>query len=138
MAYGVRLGVAVMFVRNLDRSVPFYRKVLGLEVIDRSTTAVLLGNGAGAQLVLRASGENAAHPLGGIGLQYVLWTVDSKEELDRCTQELRQLSAYRETRATQDAIAVEGHDPDDLVLLLAFTGEGQGLLRELPARIYAW
>src|SRR5215469_4485984 len=64
MADGVRLGSAVMFVQDLDRSVSFYTGVLGLEEADRSTTAALLVSAAGAQLILRAMGPGAGHPLG--------------------------------------------------------------------------
>jgi catechol 2,3-dioxygenase-like lactoylglutathione lyase family enzyme len=64
-SHGVQLSAAVMFVRDLARSVRFYTEVLGLPVVDHSTTAALLGPAGGPQLVLRAFGENAAHPLAG-------------------------------------------------------------------------
>ena len=63
MGMDARLGSVVMFVRELDRSVDFYTGVLGMEVVDRSPTAALLSSPT-AQLVLRAMGDNAAHPLG--------------------------------------------------------------------------
>ena len=77
MADGVRLGSAVMFVQELDRSVSFYTEVLALEEADRSATAALLISASGAQLILRAMGPGAAHPLGGLGVQYVVWTAAS-------------------------------------------------------------
>jgi catechol 2,3-dioxygenase-like lactoylglutathione lyase family enzyme len=138
MAEGFGLSAAVMFVRNLDRSSTFYREVLGLEVVDRSPTAALLSNAAGAQLIVRALGEGGAHPLGGLGVQYVVWAAGSKDDLDRCEQALRQRSAFRERRANDDALVVEGRDPDDLVLMVMFAQGDTARLRELPARIYAW
>jgi catechol-2,3-dioxygenase len=81
VADNVRLSAAVVFVRNLDRSLKFYTEVLGLAVIDRSPTAVLLGADDGPQLVLRAFGENAAHPLGSLGVQYLIWMTDSRDDL---------------------------------------------------------
>ena len=59
MAQGARLSTVVIFVHDLDRSVDFYTDILGLEVADRSTTAALLSNAAGTQLVLRAMGAGA-------------------------------------------------------------------------------
>ena len=137
MAKSARLSGAVMFVRNLERSVSFYSELLGLPVVDRSTTAALLA-GDGAELVLRAFGENAAHPLGSLGVQYPVWTIDSRDDLDRCADLLRQRSAYRETRTIGDMVTVEGRDPDDQVLMLRYLPAGKGGLREIPTRVYAW
>lgn len=138
MAQGVRLGAAVVFVRNLDRSVKFYTEVLGLAVVDRSPTAALLGEDDGTQLVLRAFGENASHPLGSLGVQYLLWMTDSREDLDRRTGLLRQRSAYSETHSHGDAVTVEGRDPDDLVIMIGYRPPGQPAMHGLPARVYAW
>jgi catechol 2,3-dioxygenase-like lactoylglutathione lyase family enzyme len=142
VADNVRLGAAVVFVRNLDRSVKFYTEVLGLAVIDRSPTAVLLGeeNGGdgGPQLVLRAFGENATHPLGSVGVQYLIWMTDSRDDLDRRTALLRQRSAFQETHNHGDAVTVEGRDPDDLVVMIGYVPPGQPAMHGLPARVYAW
>jgi catechol 2,3-dioxygenase-like lactoylglutathione lyase family enzyme len=133
----MRLSAAVMFVRNLDKSLHFYRELFGLEVADRSTTAVLLESANGWQLVLRAFGENAPHSLGTIGPQYMIWTTASRADLDSCEAVLKRLSAYRETRTSGNATVVEGRDPDDLAVMLAHSADGQPL-HGLPARIYAW
>ncbi len=129
---GTRLSAAVMFVRNLDKSLSFYRELLGLEIADQSSTAARLDSADGWQLVLRAFGENAPHSLGTIGVQYLLWTTASKADLDACEAVLRRLSAYRETRsAGQDVSLVEGRDPDDLVVMLVYAADGKPPLREL-------
>ena len=83
MAHGARLSSVVVFVQDLDRSVSFYTDVLALEVADRSPTAALLVSAGGSQLILRAMGSNAAHALGSVGVQYVTWTADGKEDLER-------------------------------------------------------
>jgi catechol-2,3-dioxygenase len=134
----VRLSAAVVFVRHLDRSVMFYTEVLGLTVSDRSPTAVLLGEDSGPQLVLRAFGENATHPLGSLGVQYLIWMTDSREDLDRVEALLQQRSAYKETHTHGDAVTVEGRDPDDLVVMIGYRPPGQPALEGLPARVYAW
>jgi catechol 2,3-dioxygenase-like lactoylglutathione lyase family enzyme len=90
-----------MFVQDLDRSVSFYLEVLGLEVADRSPTAALLISAEGSQLVLRSMGSNAPHALGSIGVQYVNWTADGKEDLDRAEGVLRGRSAHRQTAAAE-------------------------------------
>jgi catechol 2,3-dioxygenase-like lactoylglutathione lyase family enzyme len=138
MADGARLDSAVMFVQNLDRSVSFYTELLALEVADRSPTAALLISGAGSQLILRAMGSGAVHSLGGVGVQYVIWTAADEEDLDRCERLLKKLSAHRETRTCGPAKAVEGRDPDDIVVLITYPGPDKMPLHELPVRIYGW
>lgn len=138
MAKGVWLSTAVTYVRSLEASVRFYRQVLELEVIDSSPTAALLGASDGAQLVLRAAGPNASHALGALGVQYLVWGIGSQADLDRRTQVLRDLQAFKETRRNDGVVTVEGRDPDDLVLMLVYRPEASPALRELPARIYAW
>jgi catechol 2,3-dioxygenase-like lactoylglutathione lyase family enzyme len=138
MAHGGRIGSAVMFVQSLDRSVSFYRDVLGLEVADQSPTASLLVSADGSQLILRSMGQGAAHPLGGVGLQYVIWTAADDADLDRCERTLKELSAHRDTRHSGHVKAVEGRDPDDIVVMVVYPGPDQMPSPKLPVRIYGW
>jgi catechol 2,3-dioxygenase-like lactoylglutathione lyase family enzyme len=138
MAHGTRLGSVIMFVHDLDRSVDFYTRILGLEVADRSPTAALLGNAEGTQLVLRAMGRGADRALGSVGVQYVVWTAGGKEDLQRCERMLRERAAHRETRSHGGVTVVEGRDPDDIVLMVTYPGPDEVPLHELPARIYGW
>ncbi len=127
-----------MFVQDLDRSVAFYQQVLGLEESDRSPTASLLTSGSGSQLILRSMGGGAVHSLGGVGVQYVIWTAEDETALDRCERTLKELSAHRDTRIGGPVKAVEGRDPDDIVVLIIYPGPSQAPLHELPVRIYGW
>jgi catechol-2,3-dioxygenase len=138
MARGPRLGSAVMFVQNLDRSVSFYQQVLGLKVTDSSPTAALLFSEGGSQLILRAMGSGSVHSLGGVGVQYLVWTAADEADLDRCERVLKELSAHRDTRSSGPVKVVEGHDPDDIVLMITYPGPDQLPLHELPVRIYGW
>jgi catechol-2,3-dioxygenase len=136
MAEKLRLTGVVIFVRDLDRSVTFYRDVFELEVADSDSTAALLCAPDGTELILRATGMAASHPLGQLGVQYVVWAMPSREAMDRFERVLRQHSAYRETRVNGSTTLVEGHDPDDLVLMAMYT-DGEPPPRKLSARIYA-
>ena len=127
-----------MFVQDLDRSVAFYRELLDLEISDRSPTACLLTSASGSQLILRAMGGGAVHSLGGVGVQYVIWTAADEEDLDRCERMLKKLSAHRETRIGGPVKAVEGRDPDDIVVMIIYPGPNEAPLHELPVRIYGW
>lgn len=136
MAEGLRLTGAVQYVRDLDRSVKFYTELLEMEVTDSSATAALLTRPDGVHLVLRATGQSG-HPLGAVGVQYVVWEQPSEQALDHCEQLLRERSAFRERRTDGAVTSVEGHDPDDLVVILRYSAD-PAALRKLPARIYAW
>jgi catechol 2,3-dioxygenase-like lactoylglutathione lyase family enzyme len=137
MGTDARIGSVVMFVRELDRSVDFYSEVLGVKVVDRSPTAALLSSSTG-QLVLRAMGENAAHPLGAVGLQYAVWTAASQSDLDQSEQVLRHRAAHRSTRSEDGHTVVEGRDPDDVVVMVSYPGPDVAPLTKLPARVYGW
>jgi catechol 2,3-dioxygenase-like lactoylglutathione lyase family enzyme len=138
MADGAMIGAVVIFVRDLDLSVSFYQDILALEVTDRSSTAALLTSAAGAQLLLRAVGGNAAHALGGIGVQYAVWTAASQAEFDQCERALRRRSAYRYKRLGDGISALEGRDPDDIVVMILHPGPDQFPMHKVPVRIYAW
>ena len=138
MAEGARLGSVVMFVQDLDRSVEFYTDVLALEAADRSPTAALLNSPAGAGLILRAMGQTAPHPLGSVGVQYVVWTAAGEEDLARCERAMAGRGAHRDTRRNGGVTVVEGRDPDDMVLMIAYPGPDQVPLHKLPVRIYRW
>ncbi len=138
MAKGTRIGTAVMFVQQLDRSISFYRDVLAVQIADQSPTAALLVSPAGSELILRAMGSSGAHPLGAVGVQYVIWTAADRDDLDRCERVLKERSAHRETRGSDGIVLVEGHDPDDTVVMIAYPGPEQRPLQRLPARIYGW
>ena len=125
MANGARIHSAVMFVQELDRSVSFYEDILGLKPVSRDATAALLMSPAGSQLILphaiarcgHAMGSNAAHPLGNIGFQYVIWSAADRDELNRCEHALRARSALRDSRSYDDVTVVEGRDPDDITVM---------------------
>jgi catechol 2,3-dioxygenase-like lactoylglutathione lyase family enzyme len=138
MAQGARLGSVVIFVHDLKRSVDFYEDILGLEVADRSTTAALLNNAAGTQLILRAMGPGVSRALGAVGVQYVVWTAAGKDDLDRCERALRNRAAHRETRVGDGVTVVEGRDPDDLRVVVSYPGPDEVPLHKIPPRIYGW
>jgi catechol 2,3-dioxygenase-like lactoylglutathione lyase family enzyme len=138
MAQGSRLGSVVMFVHDLDRSVNFYVEVLALEVADRSPTAALLSNTEGTQLILRAMGRDVGHALGSVGVQYVVWTAASSEDLERCELALKEHGVHRDTHTSGSVRAVEGRDPDGVVVMIIYPGPDEVPLHQLPARIYGW
>jgi CBS-domain-containing membrane protein/catechol 2,3-dioxygenase-like lactoylglutathione lyase family enzyme len=134
----LRLASAVMFVRELERSVSFYRELLALEVAVSDNTAALLVSPDGLQLYLRSMGPAAQHPLGQVGIQYLIWTADGEEDLRRCEQVLRARSGYV-TRQTVDGFTVvEGRGPDGVPVLVTYPGPDEVPRHQIRPRIYQW
>lgn len=135
---GPRLASVVMFVRDLDRSVEFYRELLKMRVTVRTATAALLVGSDDMQVYVRRMGR-VSHGLGGIGVQYVIWTADSLDDLHRCERLLRERSARTSSREMADGFTVvEGRDPDDLPLVITYPGPSKAVRHEIMQRIYAW
>jgi hypothetical protein len=134
----LRLASAVMFVHELGRSVDFYADLLAWDVALRDDTAALLVGPDGGQLYLRGMGPRAYHPLGHVGIQYLIWTAEYATDLDRCERVLREESAHV-TRKTADGFTViEGRGPDQVPILVTYPGPDQAPRHQIMKRIYQW
>jgi predicted thioesterase/catechol 2,3-dioxygenase-like lactoylglutathione lyase family enzyme len=134
----LRLASAVMFVHELDRSVAFYRELLGLDVTLRDDGVALLVSPDGYQLYLRSMGPRDPHPLGHIGIQYVIWTAEDEDDLRRCERVLRVHSTRVSVQTVDGFTIVEGRGPDDVPVLITFPGPDQAPRHEILQRIYQW
>ena len=134
----LRLASAVMFVRELERSVRFYREVLALEVAVADRTAALLVSPDGFELYLRSMGPGAHHPLGNVGIQYLIWTADGEEDLRRCEQVLRAWSDHVTTQTVDGFILVEGRGPDGVPVLVTYPGPDEVPRQHILRRFYLW
>jgi hypothetical protein len=78
------------------------------------------------------------HSLGGVGVQYVIWTAPSQEDLERSERVLKERSAHLDTRTSGRTTAVEGRDPDNIAVMIIHPGPEEEPLHKLPVRIYGW
>ena len=134
---GPRLSAAVIFVRELARSEDFYRDLLELDAQIVSPEAVLLAGPAGDHLVLRALAR-APRLLGGIGVQYLIWTARDAADLQRCENVLKARNAFVATTQDHDATVVEGHDPDDIPVLVVYPPSASISMTALPSRVLSY
>ncbi len=113
----MRLNHAVLYVRELDRSVTFYQKAFGFEEVARSgeTMAFLRAGGSSNHhdLGLMAVGRQAPQPPpGSTGLCYLAWelpTIESLAEASTLLQEMGALVGASDHGVTKSLYAV---DPD--------------------------
>ncbi len=122
-----RLNHAVLYVRDVARSVAFYRDVLGFEVI----TDV-----AGRAAFLRADGSANDHDLGlfqvgadaapsgagrgRVGLYHLAWEVDTLADLERVAGALAEHDALGGASDHSTTKSLYGHDPDGLEFEIAW------------------
>jgi catechol-2,3-dioxygenase len=137
MSGDLRLSAAVIFVNELERSAEFYRDVLQLETQVASEGAVVLTTPAGVHLVLRAL-PMAQRMTGSVGIQYLIWTARDAGDLARVEEALRAREAFVSVDAEQGVKVVEGHDPDNLPLLVVYPASPAAGLTAVPTRIYGY
>lgn len=116
-----RLNHAVLYVRDIARSVAFYRDVLGFEV------AMEMG---GTAAFLRAADSTNDHDLGlfeigtqaaasgagrtTVGLYHLAWEVDTLRDLESTRDRLAQAGALVGMSDHSTTKSLYGHDPDGL------------------------
>jgi catechol-2,3-dioxygenase len=133
MAYGGymsihRLNHAVLYVRNVERSVAFYRDVLGFEIVG--------GMSAGGAAFLRAAGSTNDHDLGlfqigdaaapspagrsSVGMYHLAWEVDTLRDLEAMAAALAEAGALVGASDHSTTKSLYGHDPDGLEFEIAW------------------
>lgn len=116
-----RLNHAVLYVRDIDRSVAFYRDVLGFQVITEIP---------GRAAFLRADGSTNDHDLGlfaiglqarssaagreTVGLYHLAWEVETLGDLQRLAATLAEAGALSGASDHSTTKSLYGHDPDGL------------------------
>ena len=113
-----RLNHAVLFVGDLQRSIGFYERILGFEVIatePRANAAFLRARGSDNHhdLGLFGLGPQAEPPgRGRIGLYHLAWQVDTIDQLADLRQILLEHGSYTGESSHGATKSVYGSDPD--------------------------
>lgn len=132
------MASAVLFVTDLERSLAFYERLLGWPVAVRDDNVALLVNPEGAQLYLHSRGLNAEHPMGHVGIQYLIWSAIDETDLRRCEQFLQRHSTRVTTTKCEGFTVVEGRGPDHLPILITYPGPNRVTRSHIMQRIYEW
>jgi catechol-2,3-dioxygenase len=123
-----RLNHAVLYVRNVERSVAFYRDVLGFSVVGEMSMS-------GAAF-LRAAGSSNDHDLGlfeigadagasgagrnTVGLYHLAWEVDTLHDLQTLAGALSNAGALVGASDHSTTKSLYGHDPDGIEFEVAW------------------
>jgi catechol 2,3-dioxygenase len=117
----------VMNVADLDRSIDFYREVLGFKVLSQEEQLAAVsapGSDHPQVIVLRAFGSS---PIGGarhIGLRAFILEAESPDQLDRIATELDSRKLLVSRRNHDDWSAVVARDPDGVAVVVAADSSG--------------
>ncbi|MFI6297603.1 VOC family protein [Nonomuraea sp. NPDC050790] len=115
-----RLNHAVLYVRDVERSVAFYREALGFEVVMEMSGAAFLqaaGSTNDHDLGLFQMGAQAGPTTAGrtsVGLYHLAWEVDTLDELGRVAAKLSELGALAGASDHSTTKALYAKDPDGL------------------------
>jgi catechol-2,3-dioxygenase len=116
-----RLNHAVLYVRDVDRSLAFYREVLGfrpvMEIPGRAAFLQAEGSTNDHDLGLFALGDRAGASEAGrrtVGLYHLAWEVDTLAELSRIQDALLQAGALTGASDHGTTKALYAQDPDGL------------------------
>jgi len=125
-----RLNHAVLYVRDLDRSVAFYTDVLGFRRVDMTpdtfrSAAFMQAPGStnDHDLGLFAIGAGAGPSAAGratVGLYHLAWEVDTLAELERLSAALQEAGALVGASDHSTTKSLYGHDPDGLEFEIAW------------------
>jgi catechol-2,3-dioxygenase len=113
-----RLNHLVLYVRDTNRSLPFYRDVLGFDVVaqPREQAAFLRANGSDNHhdLGLFGIGDQAAPPTQGerVGMYHAAWEVATIEDLARAREALEAAGALVGETDHGASLSLYVKDPD--------------------------
>jgi catechol-2,3-dioxygenase len=137
MSSGAGISGVVVVVRDLDRSEAFYRELLELDVEASSAEAVLLSRRGRDRLVLRRL-STAPHVSGGISVLFMVWTADTAADLDRAEDVLRSREAFVSRSEDEGWDVLEGHDPDNIRVVVVIALASGSKRTSLPAHVYTY
>lgn len=121
-AHSARVTSSVVFVAELGRSIEFYRDIFSCEATLEPPGAALLLAPGGFQIYLIAKGRGASHQLGGIGVQYLMWAVETAAALADLEQAINDRGGRTYTYASGGVSFLESRDPDGIRILVAYPG----------------
>jgi len=114
-----RLNHAVLYVRDLERSVGFYKRAFGFEEIARERGMMAFLRAAGSEnhhdLALMSVGPQAPRPpRGSVGLYHLAWEVPAIDDLAQAMAALSEMGALTGMSDHGATKSLYGQDPDGI------------------------
>jgi len=122
-----------MNVADLDRSIDFYREVFGFTVLSQEEQLAVVTAPQSDHpqvIVFRAFGGGRIGGARHTGLRAFLLEVESADQLERIASELDSRGLLVSRRDHSDWVAVVGHDPDGVAVVVAWRPGGGRITEE--------
>jgi catechol-2,3-dioxygenase len=123
----------VMNVADLNRSIDFYREVLGFTLLSQEEQLAAVsapGNDQPQVIVLRAIGSSPVAGARHIGLRAFILEVESADQLERIASDLDSRRVLVSRRDHSDWTAVVGRDPDGVAVVASWQHGGGRITEE--------
>jgi len=123
----VNFNGVVMNVADLNRSIDFYRQVLGFTLLSQEEQLAVIGASGSDRsqaIVLRAFGKSPLVGAGHIGLRGFILEAESADQLDRFESELESRRLLITRREHSEWTAVVGRDPEGVAVVLTWHPSG--------------
>lgn len=117
----------VMNVADLNRSIDFYRQVLGFTLLSQEEQLAVIGASGSDRsqaIVLRAFGKSPLVGAGHIGLRGFILEAESADQLERFASELESRKLLVTRREHSEWTAVVGRDPEGVAVVLTWHPSG--------------
>lgn len=125
MAQVTRLNHAVLYVSEVERSLDFYQRAFGFEVVDRMGDQAVFLRAANTDnhhdLALMSVGANAPRPAPrSVGLYHLAWQVATIEELAEMAARLTEMNALGGMSDHGVSKSLYARDPDGIEFEVMF------------------
>jgi catechol 2,3-dioxygenase-like lactoylglutathione lyase family enzyme len=137
MRHSFGVTSSVVFVSVLERSVEFYRDVFACSVSIQDHDAALLIAPGGFQLYLIARGSRTQHYSGSIGLQYLIWSTDTADDLEHLERLLKNRGAHTDIHTSNGVRFLGTRDPDGIRVVTAHPSPTEFPRSFLDPRLYS-
>jgi catechol-2,3-dioxygenase len=120
---GMNVQGVVVNVADLNRSIDFYREVLGFALLSQKDQLAVVrtpGSERTQVMVLRELGSSPARGARHIGLRAFVLEVESAEQLEQIAKDLDSRRLLVSRRDHSDWSAVVGRDPDEVAVVVTY------------------
>ncbi|RAL31624.1 VOC family protein [Rhodococcus sp. AQ5-07] len=130
----MKVSSSMMHVRDLDRSVQFYRDVFSCTTGLRTPDSALLLTPDGFQIYMHAKSAFRPVDAGVTGVLYIMWSTDSEDEFTQIAERMRVHDASASVSTSDGLTLLDGRDPDGIRIVIAYPSPTQFPREVIAAR----